>query len=346
MKTFTLRHRRDSSKDAELAPDESEEHDSSDDEGAPDLQWVGTGSTALITRALVAGLWVLVLVVPTAAAVFVAAGSQTPTTAQQAAPAETDINEQAAVSGFAEGFVATWLASSEGEEERLAPYLAAASTVTLPTRPWAVEDVATAGLHTRDNHLWSVTVAATVTDPGGRSTPTRRYFQVPVAYADGALAAQMLPAPVASPTPAVVPTSAYRYRVSPGEPLVQAAQEFLDALVTGRGDVARYTSPGSVIAPVDPTPYTQIEVDGVQVDVDVDPDAPDPQNGEQLHLLVTATATATSGKNGQISSPITVQYPLTMTARDGRWEVFAIDSMPATVPADPAASNPTAIPNP
>lgn len=353
MKSFTLlkRTRRtdaDASLDADNDPnsavvDPTADDSTAVDDEATDLRWTGTGSTALITRSMVIGLWAALIVVPTGTAVVVASGSSSTVAPAPAAAPLVDVDEQSAVSGFAEGFVATWLTTAVGEEEQLSSYIASASTVTLPERPWEVSGVSTAGLSAGGDHQWSVTVAATVSAPAGAPAPTRRYFQVAVVYDAGAMAAQALPSPVAAPTSATAPELAYRYRVSPGQPLTTAAQEFLDALLTGRGDVARYTSPGAVITAVTPTPYSDLEVDDVQVDVDLGEETDTPANGDQLHLLVTATALAASGKDGQVVSELTVQYPLTMTARDGRWEVTSIDQTPT--PADPAdPTSPSATP--
>jgi hypothetical protein len=101
-----------------------------------------------------------------------------------------------------------------------------------------------------------------------------------------------------------------------------ASGEFLVALLTGAGDVDRYVSPGTAIAPVTPPPYSAVDVTDVTTDRDVLQMPVPPATGETVRVLVTARATA--GPRQQIG----VQYALTLIARAGRWEVRVIDLTP------------------
>ncbi|MGL5823587.1 MAG: conjugal transfer protein [Nocardioides sp.] len=238
--------------------------------------------------------------------------------------AET-IDERSAVEAFAADFVVTWLTTTTGQEKRLAPYMVSHSGLTLPETSWLVRDAAPAGIVTSPTLPggWSVTIAATVSE-SDQSAATRRYFRVPVVYADGALVAQALPAPVAGPALAAAPKLDYRYRAGLDDPVAAAAQEFLDALLVG-GDVTRFISPSAPIRAVTPAPYTAVAVDDVQVDEDLtDSDVAAPVDGDQLQLLVTATVTPTAK-----AGVLTVQYALTVTARAGRWEISSVDAGPA-----------------
>jgi len=63
-----------------------------------------------------------------------------------------------------------------------------------------------------------------------------------------------------------------------------------------------------------------------------------PLNGAELQVLVTADVTATP------SQQLAVQYALTLAAREGRWEVAAVDPTPVTRPSPTSTSPP--IPRP
>ena len=185
---------------------------------------------------------------------------------------------------------------------------------------------------------WAVTVAATVTTPAAQGqdpaqvpAPVRRYFTVPLRYDAGALIAEALPAPVAAPATAEPGRLGYRYSLSAQHPASTATAEFLAALLTGAGDVTRYVTPGTQIQAVTPPPYAEVLIR--DLDVDTDPaDLPmTPSNGDELHELVTAEARSSTGQ------AISVQYALTLTAREGRWEVRAVEPAPRQAADQPAA---------
>ena len=117
-----------------------------------------------------------------------------------------------------------------------------------------------------------------------------------------------------------------------------AAQEFLAALVVGSGDVTRFISPDAAIAAVTPAPYTAIELEDVLVDHELTEADDVPQTGRTVHLLATATAIVTNDQ------AISVEYALTMTAREGRWEVAAIDATPQTLPSETPTPSATQTP--
>ncbi len=303
------------------------------------LQARWTGGTLLATRTATAVLWSALVAGPLALVLAVLVVLSGPgTSADVAAPAADHSAEQAAVEEFAQRFVVTWLQTPQGQEAQLAPYVQVVH-LTLPEVPWQADAPATASVGRLGAGRWSVTVAVSVSAPG--SPTRRRYFQVPVSYVSGgggggAMVAAALPAPVAAPIAAAAPELAYRYRADPAGPVVTSIGEFLTALLTGQGDVTRYVSPGTVIAAVNPPPYTAVAVSDVMVDRDVAGGTP-PTSGQRLAVLATARVTA--GPNQQID----VQYALTLLARAGRWEVQAVDPSPQVVPT--AATNSGTQPN-
>lgn len=263
--------------------------------------------------------------------------------------------EQTSVEAFATDFVVTWLTTTTGQEKRLTPFVGSSSGLVLPEKPWLVWDAApadaapvegisvgsaqgnargnaqgnTAAVEATSDEpgVWTVTVAATVAETNN-APAVRRYFQVPVAYKDGAMAAQAFPAPVAAPQTAEAPRLAYRYPVALSDPVSAASAEFLSALLVG-GDVTRVISPGAQIRAISPAPYTVAEVEEVRVDEDLTELPKDLPDGQEVHVLVTATATPKAS-----AGALSVQYALTLTARDGRWEVSSHDPAPSTLPPD------------
>lgn len=253
-----------------------------------------------------------------------------------AAPASVDLSgERAAAGEFAQRVVVAWLTSTRDHPEQLAALVPAAEAATMPAAPFGVANPAVSAIR-QVGGVWSVTVAATVTD--ARKTTARRFFQVPVTVAgDGAVAALSLPAPVAGPTVAASATElGYPVQVSAGGLVGAAVTQFLAAYLAGSGDVTRYVTPGVQLSAVAPAPYTAVRVRDLLADVDVDTADPPPDD-TAARLLVTAEAAVTGEQT------VTAGYALTVTARAGRWEVSAIDPTPL-VASSPAAA-PAASPN-
>ena len=310
------------------APDETTDSTAEDalTTRAP-VEW--TGPAAWVTKTITGGLLACLVAGPMGlllAGWLLFAAATTPVAAPVVAGESRLVDERTAVEAFASDFVVTWLTTTTGQEERLAPFLASYSGLTMPEEPWLVRDAAPAGIVASESApgSWSVTVAATVAE-SDKVPANRRHFQVPVVYADGALVAQSLPAPVSAPGQATSPKLDYRYRAALSDPVATAAGEFLTALLVG-GDVTRFISPTADIRAVSPAPYATVEVDDVQVDEDLTDLSDDtPTDGQQLHLLVTAVVTP--GAKAKTNA-LTVQYALTVTARAGRWEISSLDPSP------------------
>lgn len=302
------------------------------------LQARWTGGSQLATRAATVGLWLALICGPVALLLAVSVGAAAGTPIRPAAAPADPAGERAAVEEFAQRFVVAWLQTPRGQEAQLQAYITAAA-LTLPEQPFTAADPATANVAHVAAGVWAVTVAVTVTTPAQptaattppspntpASTSTRRYFQVPVNYTAGALVAAALPAPTAAPATAAAPRLAYRNPGPLSGPLAASVQGFLTALLTGNGDVTRYSSPGTAIAAVTPPPYTAVTVNDLMVDRDLAGLTGQPAAGDQVRLLATATATAGP------KQAITVQYALTLLARAGRWEVKAVDATPESTP--------------
>ncbi len=291
------------------------------------LQQRWTGGPRLRTRA-VHGVLVAALVTGPAALLLIAgqaALSSTPTAAPTAAVTPLDEGgEQAAVGELAKQLVVQWLQTKRGDK-KLLNGLVDTTGLELSATPMSAKDPAVSQLVPTGPGRWSVTVAVTVTD--AKKVPIRRYFAVPVIYvrSTGAVVAATLPAPIAAPPAAAVPTLGYQFDAAPSDPVSAAAREFLAALLTGVGDITRFTSPGVTISAIAPAPFTTVELRTVSTDVDLRGATAPTAAPRRVRVLVTAAAAVTD------KQAVTVQYALTLATREGRWEVDSLD--PAPMPA-------------
>lgn len=314
---------------------------------------VWAGGPQLITRLATGGLWLMLAAGPVALALALATSltEPQPRPAAQAAQAGevTDEHARTAVGEFAQQFVVDWLQTPRGQEDRLRAYGLLDLETQQPEIARHVSFPAVARAAEVEPGLWSVTVGVTVTDsdadgtgagsrdasdraddpaPGeqigsensagmAQRAPERRYFQVSVEHRDGLLAAQALPAAVPEPPTAGHSRLIYDETVDASDPLGEAMGSFLSALLTGEGEVGRYTAPDADITAVAAQPYLEVSVVGIRADDAPDPDV-QPEDGARVHVLVTAVARTHAHQE------VTVQYPLTLIARPGRWEVVEI----------------------
>lgn len=218
----------------------------------------------------------------------------------------------ATVSGSREAKPAVWVAAVGSGERSL--------VVSMPVVVSTVRG---------DTGVWSVTVAASVS---GKGVPAaRRFFMVPVTDQGGVLRAAAGVAQVAGPSYGAPARPEYPERVASG-PVVDAVAGFASALLTGSGEVGRYTAPGAPVTAIVPAPYTQVTVVDVLAAAAV-PESSSPADGTRLRVLASVTATAAGYE-------VPLSYALTLTSRAGRWEVSRLDPSPVSRP--PASSSPGA----
>ncbi|MFD0509289.1 conjugal transfer protein [Streptomyces chiangmaiensis] len=226
------------------------------------------------------------------------------------------------------------------------------------------EQLTVVRLRQTDPDVWSVTVAARIvsntalpkTTSGNAVDDSRsaaaedadvHYFQVPVAVgpaaggATGYIALSM-PAEVAAPARIKTPELIYGpvQQAVPSDPRSQAVTQFLDAYLTGSGELDRYLAPGTQLAAINPAPYTAVAVDRMQIEGDQgsEPTTTVPADGTRTRLVVTVRAT----DHDRVRLPLA--YALTLKARAGRWEIASLDGSPS--PALPAPSIPAPTPHP
>ena len=233
---------------------------------ATDIAMEWTGPAAWMTKAMTYALIACLIAGPVALVLAYSALSRPAVAPAVASTSDDDkvADERAAVGDFAEAYVLTWLTTPNGSENRLAPFLADYAGITLPETPWTASAPSLAGITQGSDGTWSATVSVDVNeDPKGPAT--RRYFQVPVTYPDGALLAQALPAPVPAPASATAPNLGYTDRAGITEPVAAAAGEFLTALLLPAA-TSPATSPRALRSRGDPAAVRSVEVEDVMVD--------------------------------------------------------------------------------
>lgn len=311
----------------------------------PDTGWattsLSTGAMANWTAVVRWSAWGLLLAGPllggwalasTAQPVAVPARAEGP----RVQPASSDA---VAPAGFAELYVAAYVkaGASDAAAQELAAFYPAARSMTWPTQDGAERAESASAVQVRQVSAgyWSVTVAAQITGSSKDSEGHIRYFQVPVRATSGSKAASgwvaaALPAEVAAPTGSkgAAPELSYGSAHAPlaSDPAVQTVQGFLAAYLTGRGELDRYLSPGTTLHAVRPAPYTAVTITQI-ADHGQGPaegaEAQTPPDGVQRRLLVDVEG---EGKHTS-SRPMT--YAVELRARDGRWEVAALEAAPA-----------------
>ncbi|GIG29287.1 conjugal transfer protein [Cellulomonas marina] len=294
-----------------------------------------SGGSALATRAGTAVLWALLACGPLGLAV----NALEPAAQVQAAVDPAPLPGEVAVVGeSAVQAVSGWLTATRedaGAASGIYPELKASA---LPKAAATITDASVATLRLEAPGVWSVTVGvdASWPDEAGNPLPAQRlYFEVPVAAAGDGTAASVLalPAPVPAPQPVGDAELRYQTGLPANSALGTTVGEFLQALLTGQGDVSRYVTPGAEITAVTPAPFSAVDVRRVWATEQLDTSAT-PDDGQTAQVLVDSAVTPTSGVE------LATQYRLKLTARAGRWEISQMQSNPV-VRAESGASAPT-----
>lgn len=250
----------------------------------------------------------------------------TAVTAPQAGEDQRKLSRRLVASEVAVQWVETWATATEGTREKLGERWSGSGLV-LPVKASKISSVRVVEAVASAPGVWSVTVAAQVTEPG--QEPAQRYYQVPVEVA-GEVPGQITASPQSVPAVVPGPGAAAKvdhgdYGASVGETSAagQTITQFLSALLAGQGQVDRYITPGaSIVELPEGSRYASVQVSSIRSAAagdDIDwQDAP--KDGSTVEVLVDATvATDEEPKTGR-----SVSYPLLLTARGGRWEVTSI----------------------
>lgn len=252
-----------------------------------------------------------------------------------AAPAARDA-DAAAPLGWAELYVAAFLSADPAAVAVFHP--GARLDGVTPGRLFAARTAAV------DSELvgpdaWAVTVAADVLAAdadaeaeGGWEPAGLRCYRVGVTSAQAGLAAAGLPGQVACP--ATAGGGAVRLRpVEAGDASAEAVEGLLAALLTGRGEVSRYSAPGAGLAAVDPAPFAEVEVRRVG-------DVATPQEAAAAVVAVEVAATTADGAIQVLG------YLAELAERDGRLEVRRLLAAPPGAGESHATQDPTSTEEP
>ncbi|MFF4699905.1 conjugal transfer protein [Streptomyces chattanoogensis] len=199
---------------------------------------------------------------------------------------------------------------------------AMAPAVALPEfgeRPEAVDQVRAVRSARVRPGAWSVTVAAV--RRSGAQGAVVRYFRVPVLFRGGAgrqsFVVASAPAQVPGPAVQKAPASPYSAEVASGSALSSTVSEFLSAYLAGTGGAERYLAPHADVAPLGAA-YRSVRTERVSATGSADGSVG--ADGQRVRVRVQVVARDAQGAQW----PLT--YALRLAARDGRWEVLALDS--------------------
>jgi hypothetical protein len=252
--------------------------------------------------------------------------------------------------GFAELYVAAYLSAGKGTEESLRAFYSGG----VDLRDVTAGDVyagRTTAIDARqvDTRYWAVTVGVEVLYPqgGGLQSGGVRFYQVGVARVGDAYVATALPAVVPAPPITRGPKLALGSLDPPerSDPVAAAVARFAEAFLTGEGELARYTAPGSTLRPVRPAPFASVEVIGLSSRPVERQVGSTTVMGKEVLAQVQGTE---AGGRVQV-----LDYALELTQRAGRWEVSKLlpgpsltetqrppSATPSTQPATASGSPP------
>ncbi|GHG04305.1 conjugal transfer protein [Streptomyces filamentosus] len=294
------------------------------------------GRRAFLVRA---GVWAALAAGP--AALLIASARTAPVAVSQAAatrpaavrPADSG-SADSGPAGFAEMVLGLWLESGTAAESspELTQLRLLAPGVQTPrwgSRPVAVMQTATVRTTRQNSGAWAVTVAARLADtapdvPDEESVRGLRYFTVPVTetgtnagrgYVAGA------PRETAGPKPGQPPASPYTARIE-DTALTDTVGGFLAAFLGADNGVERYLAPGTLLARPG-SPFAVVDI--VQV-LSQGRTPPVGQAGASARVRAEVSATDSAGRIWPMA------YALTLTARDGRWEIASLDPAPESAP--------------
>lgn len=222
---------------------------------------------------------------------------------------------------FAREFVVTYLSAGSSQQDRVAEFLGGTQQSTLSSAVRQVSDPAVVFVSRSSSNenvdVWAVTVSVRMPKRAG-AVEDRQFYRVAVSVTDGLMRALTPPAAVEPPGRGVELALAYSTPCAADTPLTLVAVGFLQALLTGSGDIARYTTPDSGIAALRPAPFNGIDSTTVTAD--------DSACGA---VADSALVLASVSPKADGSTAPTLAYPLAMIRAGGQWQVQSVDSVPA-----------------
>jgi len=254
---------------------------------------------------------------------------------------EQDLGAASGPAGFAARFVATWLSAGRGEEDQVRPYYPPVNAIPREPATQQASSATVVEVRQLQPGYWQVATAAELiarpdTAAGWSSLGTQCFLVGVLVTESGgqptSYTASALPALVGCPPAGSPPEVDYGQDIPVLDgPLVQTITEFLGAYLTGVGELSRYTAPLVDLAPVTPAPYVTVTVTGLRASADPEWDIAEvPADGTVLDVLVTVDALPAGGGVDQLA------YALSVSARDGRWELAGPPTIPALAADQPS----------
>lgn len=227
--------------------------------------------------------------------------------------------------GWAEMYVRSWLSASRDDAAGLAAFYPDGMRSEREVGSQIPVATATVSVASPAPGEWSVVVAANLLtlQPDGTRPAKITCEQVSLVGDGSSYAATSLPAPVACPATAAPPALAYGQPADLAGPIGQSVSGFLTAYLVGQGQLDRYVTPGASVSPVSPTPFASVRLQDLRTHETFEPgQAARPLDGTQVHVLARVRCFDATGQS------TLADYPLTLTARSGRWELARVDPAP------------------
>jgi hypothetical protein len=264
--------------------------------------------------------WVVILGWPLALVHFL-----TPNTVSAAPPGPAVFPR--AIDERAAEFLRVWLSAGEDSQASLAawlptplPSLTGIRTGSM-TADW-VSSYKVTNLDQSSDYAVLLSASVTAHPVGHPATPlgVRCYQVLLTTTPGGGYGPTQPPAQTACPDTTPPPAASSTELAVTGDDgsVPDTVTRWLSAYLTGTGDIARYTTPGVSLPPVTPPAAVTLAVTALKLTAGDPPTNAAPADGTQVHVLATVTAT-------HADVPAQLTYPLTLTARAGRWEVTALD---------------------
>jgi len=227
--------------------------------------------------------------------------------------------------GWAEMYVRAWLSASRDETAGVAAFYPDGMRSEREVGSQIPVDTATVSVTSQAVGVWSVVVAVNLLtlQPDGSRPAKIVCEQVGLVGDGGSYAATSLPAPVACPATAPQPVLGYGQPADLAGPIGQSVTGFLTAYLVGQGQLDRYVSPGASVAAVSPVPFVSLRLQDLRTRETFEPgQAARPLDGTRVRVLARVRCFDATGQS------TLADYPLTLTARSGRWELTRIDPVP------------------
>lgn len=209
----------------------------------------------------------------------------------------------------AQNYVAAWLAADRQDTTDLDRYISTGD-LRLPKTASDSRNLSAANVEAIGEGTYQVAVTAEVKTSKSWGPHT---YQVVLRTVGGTgIDVLGLPREVAELEVSGKKIGGYSSDVTTVDAVTDTVSGFLNAYLSGTGDLSRFTAPGTELQPISPAPHQKISLAYVVANREAPEKTAD---GEEIH--VNARVKLQTNKE----TTLTADYQLTLTARAGRWEV-------------------------